>query len=45
MHIYARARVCSLYNDIISNSAYTAPNGYMTVNNELERMWEEPAVT
>jgi hypothetical protein len=36
--------VCSLFNDAVSNSYYTASNSRMKVNNELERMWKETAV-
>jgi hypothetical protein len=36
----------SLHDDVRTNSGYRSieSNGWMTINNELERMWKEAAV-
>jgi hypothetical protein len=39
-----RENICGLFNDAVINSGCIAPNKWMLVNNEMKRMWKEPAV-
>jgi hypothetical protein len=45
LYLFSYLGIYSLFNDAVSRSDYAASSDELIVHNELERIWEERAVT